>query len=77
MKNIARQFGLDLEGVWNKELMRHLGRHPDKYHDFVLLYMEKAAREAKGDSKVFLELFEKYIKDPVRINPDMLNKGGW
>ena len=77
MKNLAERFGLSLEEAWNKELMNHLGRHPDLYHEFVFFNMKKAAKEAKGDSKVFLDLFEKYVKDPVRKNPDLLNKSGW
>ena len=77
MEKIAEQFKLDLNGAWNKELMHHLGRHPNDYHEFVLFNMKKAAKEAKGDSKVFLELFEEYVKKPILDNPDLLNKSGW
>ncbi|MBP1617672.1 MAG: hypothetical protein H6Q14_1499 [Bacteroidetes bacterium] len=28
MEGIAKQFGLDLNGAWNKAAMPHLGRHP-------------------------------------------------
>ncbi len=77
MRNIADRYGLDLNDVWNKELLPHLGRHPNKYHDFVLDGMERAAREAGGNKERFLELFETYVKGPVRQNPDLLRKIGW
>jgi hypothetical protein len=77
LKKIANTFGLDLNGAWNKEVLPQLGRHPNKYHDFVLRNMERAAREAGGDTARFLELFEKYVKDPIRKNPDLLRKSGW
>ena len=25
----------------------------------------------------FLELFNEYVKDPIRNNPDLLRKSGW
>jgi|GEM_PF-2674394 len=37
IKSIAEQFGLDIKGSWNTELLPHLVRHPNVYHDFVLL----------------------------------------
>lgn len=77
MEKIAKQFGLELNEAWNKKLMHHLGRHPNDYHEFVLFNMKKAAKEAKGDAKVFVELFEEYVKTPVINNPDLLNKSGW
>jgi RHS repeat-associated protein len=77
MKTIANRFGLSLEGSWNKKMMPHLGRHPNDYHEFVLFNMREAAKEAQGDPKVFLRLFEEYVKEPVINNPDLLNKSGW
>jgi hypothetical protein len=77
MEAIANRFKLSLDGLWNKERLLHLGRHPNEYHDFVLRGMKRAAREAKGSSQKFLELFEKYIKEPIRINPELLRKSGW
>ncbi len=47
MKKIAKQFGLDLNEVWNKELMHCLGRHPNEYRDFVLSGMKLAKKEEK------------------------------
>ena len=34
-KQIASKYGLSLNGDWNKELLPHLGRHPNEYHEFV------------------------------------------
>jgi len=77
MKRIVDEYGLNLNEAWNKELMHHIGRHPDKYHLFVLRGMKQAKKEAGNNQKVFLELFEKYVKEPVLNNPDLLNKSGW
>jgi len=77
MEDIANSFGLDLDTVWNKELLPHLGRHPNDYHEFVLRGMEMAAEKAGGNTVRFLELFEKFVKDPVRQNPSLLRKIGW
>ena len=43
----------------------------------VVRYMQKADAEAAGNQTRFLELFEQYVKDPVRRNPDLLRKCGW
>ena len=77
MSNIADKYGLKLKGDWNKELLPHQGRHPNKYHDFVLDGMNRASNEAGSDTSKFLELFDKYVKEPVRNNPDLLKKVGW
>ena len=77
MEAIAKRYGLGLDDAWNKELLPHLGRHPNAYHEFVLDGMEVAAREAKGNQTKFLELFDLYVKQPVRDNPDLLRKLGW
>jgi hypothetical protein len=39
--------------------------------------MQQATLEAGDDQAKFLELFEKYVKGPVRLNPDLLRKSGW
>jgi len=57
MAEIADQFGLNLEGSWNSELLPHLGRHPNAYHEFVLQGMRDAAAGAGGSQSTFLELF--------------------
>ena len=77
MEEIAEEFGLKLDESWNKELLPHQGRHPDVYHEFVIEGMERAASEAKGSSSKFKELFNKYVKEPVRNNPELLRKKGW
>ncbi|GAA4316372.1 RHS repeat-associated core domain-containing protein [Compostibacter hankyongensis] len=77
METIAKKFGLELKGEWNIKRIPHLGRHPNEYHEFVFAYMEKAAQEAGTSQEKFLELFEKYIKQPVIHNPKLLRKSGW
>ncbi|MDX9846528.1 MAG: AHH domain-containing protein [Tenuifilaceae bacterium] len=77
MASIAESFGLDLDGDWNKDLMSHLGRHPNKYHQFVLQGMQRAAGEAGGDPSKFVDLFDIYVKQVVKNNPLMLRKIWW
>ena len=77
MSDIADKYGLKLDGDWNKELLPHQGRHPNDYHDFVLDGMNRASNEAGSDTSKFLELFDKYVKEPVRNNSDLLRKTGW
>lgn len=43
MGDIAKQYGLDLNGAWNKAAMPHLGKHPNVYHEFALKGMQDAA----------------------------------
>lgn len=77
MERIAQKYGLDLDEAWNKEMLPHLGRHANVYHDFALEGMRRAAREAGNDKALFKQLFEKYVKEPIRENPDLLYKRGW
>ncbi|MBW8333124.1 MAG: FG-GAP-like repeat-containing protein [Prolixibacteraceae bacterium] len=77
MMGIARSYGLDLDGDWNKDIMNHLGRHPNEYHEFVLAGMKKAAFEAGGDQARFIQLFDQYIKQTIISNPLLLRKSGW
>lgn len=77
MDEIAQKFNLDLDGEWNKQLLEHLGRHPNKYHEFVLDGMQQAASEAGKDVNKFLKLFDQYVKQPVIENPELLRKAGW
>ncbi|MDD7257270.1 MAG: AHH domain-containing protein [Prevotellaceae bacterium] len=77
MNEIAEKYGLDLDGLWNKEVMPHLGRHPNEYHSFVLENMRSADHMANGSTSKFLYYFEKNIKDPVHDNPNMLRKNFW
>ena len=77
MEAIAKQYGLMLDEAWNKEVLPHLGRHPNVYHDFVLVNMQRAADEAGARKDAFLNLFNQYVKEPVRQNPGMLRKDWW
>lgn len=77
MEGIAKQFGLDLNGAWNKGAMPHLGRHPNAYHNFVLRGMRNAANGAGGNQGTFLNLFNDYVKQPILDNPLLLRKVGW
>lgn len=77
MEKIAGKYGLDLDDKWNIDSMPHQGRHPNLYHDFVESGMERAAREAGDDKDKFLILYGKYVKDPVKNNPDMFTKNFW
>ena len=76
-KRIANKLKLDLNGSWNKEALPHRGRHPYKYHDWVLKRMRIASKKAGKDQEKFLNLFEKDIKAEVRKNPELLRKSGW
>jgi len=76
-KRIADKFKLNLNGSWNKEALPHRGRHPYKYHDWVLKRMRIASKKAGKDQEKFLNLFEKDIKAKVRKNPELLRKSGW
>jgi len=77
MKKIAGKYGLKLDQAWNKEILRHQGRHPNKYHEFVLNGMRRAAKKAGNSTKEFLKYFNEYVIEPVRKNPDLLRKSGW
>jgi hypothetical protein len=77
MEAIAKRFGLDLDDLWNKAAMPHLGRHPTKYHEFVLQGMQQAAAEAGTSTAKFLELFDLYVKQPILQNPNLLHSSGW
>lgn len=77
MEAIAKEFGLNLNGAWNKQALPHLGRHPNDYHKFVLQGMQKAKVEARGSQAEFIRLFEEYVKQPVIKNLELLRKSGW
>lgn len=77
MADIAQIYGLKLDEAWNKVALPHLGRHPNAYHEFVLRGMKQASREAGRNPKKFLKLYNKYVKQKVINNPNLLNKSGW
>lgn len=77
IEEIVNKYGLDLNGDWNKSVMKHLGRHPNEYHEFILQTLRQIDFEAAGDKQRFLELFNVYIKQVVLDNPELLRKSGW
>jgi hypothetical protein len=78
-KAILQRFGLklDLDDEWNKGKIPHRGRHAEGYHRWVAEQMERAAWEAQGDPEKFKELYDRYVKQPVRDNPLMVRKEWW
>ena len=77
LKRIADKYGLDLDGTWNKVTMRHRGPHPREYHEWVEQMMERADAEAAGDRQRFIQLFKKYLEEPLVQDPRMLNWRYW
>jgi len=77
LSKIAEKYGLNLDEAWNKDLLAHQGRHPNAYHDFVLDTMQTIDQAAAGSQSKFLELFNTYIKEPIRQAPEMLRKEWW
>ena len=77
MQRIADKYGLSLDGDWNKGMLPHAGRHPNEYHEFVLLQMERASAEAGDDVGKFLKLYRNYVIKPVNSKPQLLRKKGW
>ena len=76
MEEIAKKYGLDLNGKWNKDLLPHQGRHPNEYHEYVLNSMKQFDEVAQGNVDIFLQLYEK-MKAYIKANPDMLYKAYW
>ncbi len=76
-KKIADIYGLDLDADWNKMALPHQGRHPNDYHKFTLDGMNQAKDEAGPDISKFLELYDRYVKQPIINNPELLRKSGW
>jgi hypothetical protein len=76
IEKITKQYGLDLDEAWNKQLMPHQGRHPNAYHEYVLENLKQFDAIAKGDKAKFLKLYEK-MKQEIINNPDMLYKDYW
>ena len=76
LDEIAQKYGLDLDDVWNKDLLPHQGRHPNAYHEYVLDSMKQFDEIAQGDKEIFLKLYEN-LKKNIQSNPDMLYKNYW
>ena len=65
---------------WNMKLnfiMSHLGRHPNKYHDWVLDMMRSIDSLADGDTEAFLEMWDELVKKYIMEHPEKLTKAGW
>ena len=67
----------DLDGEWNKEPLPHGGRHPIEYHNWIPHRLEMIDKMSNGNTDLFLNNFELYIKEPVRANPSILYKDYW
>ncbi|MHB8065993.1 MAG: AHH domain-containing protein, partial [Ruminiclostridium sp.] len=75
-EDVTKNYGLNLDDAWNKELLPHIGRHPDLYHMYMLENVNAIDKIAQGDKKLFLELFDG-VKQEIIKNPDMLYKKYW
>lgn len=75
-KEVANKYNLDLDDLWNKELLPHQGRHPNAYHDYVLENMKQFDDIAQGNKDIFMRLYES-MKNNIKSNPDMLYKDYW
>ena len=75
-EEITDKYGLDLDDDWNKVNMNHSGRHPNKYHDFVLESMKDINERANGNVKKFLKDYSK-LANKIRKNPNILTKQHW
>ena len=73
---IISKYGLDLNGDWNKQLMKHRGKHPYIYHDYILYKMRRCDITANGDVDIFKNEFE-IVKKKIIDNPLMLRKAFW
>lgn len=77
MRKIVEKYDLDLNGDWNIESMRHQGRHPKIYHEWVLRNMRIIDNMPNMNQQQFIIQFELRIKQPVIQNPDMLYRKYW
>ena len=76
-ERIVQRYNLDLDGMWNKELLPRQGRHPNAYHEFVKDKLNFIDGVANGNQEIFLDLYEKEVKSIIRNNPDMLYSNYW
>jgi len=69
---------LSLNRKWNKLKIPHLNKsHPSQYHQWVESAMEEIHRISKGDSDLFLDLWNKNVVDVVDENPWVLSHDWW
>ncbi|MBQ8714680.1 MAG: AHH domain-containing protein [Prevotella sp.] len=69
---ISQKYGLNLDDEWNKDLLPHIGRHPNAYHEWVLEQMRIIDNMLNMNQQQFINQFEIRVKQPIRNNPDML-----
>ena len=69
--------GLDLKKAWNVHRVPHLGSHPNAYHEWVLERLNIIHGQAQLDKNMFINLYHKYLVDPVKADPDMLDAIYW
>lgn len=74
-EEIVKKYDLNLDGAWNKELMEHLGRHPNKYHMYMMDEITSIAKKAETQAD-FLNQFS-LLKEHVKSIPEMLTKAFW
>lgn len=74
--SITKKYGLDLNEAWNKDILPHIGRHPNEYHRYMLEELKEIDKIAKGDKDLFIRLFQR-LKQKVMNNPEMLQKVYW
>jgi RHS repeat-associated protein len=77
IEDVVKKYNLDLEGAWNKIDIPHQGSHPREYHQWISDRLEMIDSKAEGSADKFMELFSKYIREPLRERPEMLIKDWW
>lgn len=89
-EQIANKYGLSLQDEWNylsSNPIRHQGRHPWNYHNWVYENMT-LADDAAGVSypdpadaelrrSMFLDLFRRWVYDVVKADPTITRAGYW
>lgn len=77
MEEIIQKYGLKLDENWNKGSMEHSGRHPNKYHKWVLEQMKAIDKIPGMDQQKFIKLYKQRVILPVLEKPLMLRKEFW
>lgn len=75
-KKVTDKYGLDLKGDWNIQEMAHRGRHATEYHQYMFDRITEIDQVAKGNTKMFLKLFEN-VKETIMKTPEALYKAFW
>ncbi len=75
-RKILDKYSLNLNQLWNKERLPHVGRHCKEYHEWIYDQLTRIDGIAKGDVEIFLREFDK-VKEIVRNDPDIMYRRGW